>query len=575
MRQHPRPATAWWHGAAGYQVYVPSFADGDGDGLGDLRGLHDRLDYLAWLGVDLLWLTPFYPSPLADHGYDVADHRQVDPRFGSLEVFDALLAKAHKLGLRVLLDLVANHTSWRHPWFVASRASRNSPMRDWYLWRDGQPGGQPPNNWASAFGGPAWTYDPGSNQWWLHLHLPEQPDLNWANPAVAEAIDQVIGFWLDRGVDGFRVDVAHELVKHPDLPDNPPAPDGRREPGAVPAWQALEHRYDLDQPGVLEVHRRWRRRADRRGALLLGEVCLLDAGRLARYLRGDGLHAAFWLEPPALGWDPRALRRSLRAALAATPPGSLAWAQGSHDDQARAASRLGGGEAGRQRSLALATLLAGLPGIHFTYQGDELGLPDGQVPLERLRDPLALRSGIPELTRDRARTPMPWQPGPGLGFTTAARPWLPEGGRRPADTVAVQRADPASMLHRYRALLAARRRHLPAVEVPVEWLGEDGPLLAYRRGALLVAANCGQAPAALRPPGPGRWALVFATAPRHAAAGASGPTQGRQPAGPLELQPDHAVILRLEEAAGSAGRGGRLPGAGRVRPAGTGATITD
>src|SRR5918992_465818 len=204
----PRSRGSWWQGAAGYEVYVPSFADGNGDGMGDLAGILDRLDHLAWLGIDLVWLTPFSVPPLADHGYDVADHRRVDPRFGDLEVFDALVEKAHWMGIRVLIDLVANHTSDEHPWFRASRSSRSSPKRDWYIWRDGV-AGEPPNNWVSVFGGPAWTFDPPTGRWWLHLHLPEQPDLNWSSPEVAEAYDRILRFWLERGVDGFRVDVAH------------------------------------------------------------------------------------------------------------------------------------------------------------------------------------------------------------------------------------------------------------------------------------------------------------------------------------------------------------------------------
>jgi alpha-glucosidase len=540
MRDRRELGAPWWHRAAGYQVYLPSFADGDSDGLGDLAGLHEHLDYLAWLGVDLIWVTPFYRSPLADHGYDVADHRQVDPRFGSLEVFDALLAKAHRLGLRVLVDLVANHTSWEHPWFVASRSSRANPKRDWYLWRDGRGDREPPNNWVSAFGGPAWDFDPATGQWWLHLHLPEQPDLNWKNPAVADAIDEVVRFWLDRGVDGFRIDVAHELVKHPDLPDNPPADaasSALREPGTVGPWQAMEHRYDLDQPGVLEIHRRWRRIADQYGALLLGEVYLLDADKLTRYLGGDGLHAAFWVQPLAVDWGADPIRRTLGAGLDAAPPGSLAWVQGNHDDQARAATRLGGGAAGRRRSLALATLMAGLPGMSFTYQGEELGLHDGRVPRDELQDPLAVRTSDPALGRDPVRTPMPWRPGPGLGFTTAGRAWLPDGGRPDADTVAAQRVEPASTLHRHRELLAARRAHLPATDVPVEWLEASGPLVAYRRGDLLVAANCGDEPATLHPPA--RWEQVFATAQHHAREGAG-----------VTLQPDHAVMLRLDPSEG-------------------------
>jgi alpha-glucosidase len=536
-----RPAR-WWGGAVGYEIYVPSFADGNGDGMGDLLGVVDRLDYLGWLGVDVIWLTPFYVSPLVDHGYDVADHGRIDPRFGDLEVFDALVDKAHRLGMRVIVDFVSNHTSDTHPWFEESRSSRSNLRRDWYLWRDGATADAPPNNWVSAFGGPAWSFDETSGQWWLHLNLPAQPDVNWRNQGVAEAYDRILRFWLERGVDGFRIDVAHELLKHPDLPDNPErawTPDQLREPGTVEDWERFEHRYDLDQPGVLDIHRRWRRIADAYHALLLGEVYLLHTDKLARYLvAGDGLHAAFWVQPLALAWDPPALATSMHDALVATPPGSLAWVQGNHDDQARAATRFGGGETGRRRSLALATLLAGLPGMTFTYQGEELGLEDCDVAFENMQDPLAVRNRAPELSRDRVRTPMPWASGPGAGFTTAARTWLPVGPRLDRDTVAVQRADPDSMASRFRDLLRARRELAPQADRPIEWL-RTGPVIAYRLGAVAVVMNGGTDPVTLPPQG-GR-TTVFSTD------GAHRDHNGTRGAA-LTLQPNAAIIFRTQHA---------------------------
>jgi alpha-glucosidase len=541
MLRAQRPGR-WWHDATGYQIYVPSFADGNGDGMGDLIGILDRLDHLAWLGIDLVWLTPFYLSPLADHGYDVADHRRVDPRFGDLEVFDALVERAHRLGIRVLIDLVANHTSAEHPWFRESRSFRSSPKRDWYIWRDGV-AGEPPNNWVSVFGGPAWTFDPSTGRWWLHLHLPEQPDLNWHNPEVAEAYDRILRFWLERGVDGFRVDVAHELVKHPDLPDNPErvlGPGELREPGTVEDWDRFEHRFDLDQPGVLDVHRRWRRIVDEYGALLLGEVYLLHADKLSRYLLpGDGLHAAFWVQILAFGWDPAAIAASLRDAVASTPPGTLAWVQGNHDDQSRAVTRFGGGEVGRRRSLALATLLAGLPGLTFTYQGEELGLEDGHVSLDEMQDPLAVRNAAPELGRDRVRTPMPWTPGPGAGFTTSQHPWLPMGAPGDRETVEVQREDERSILRRYRELLRARRSLSAHAVEPIRWMGVE-PVIAYRRGPVIVATNAGTGPATLETPGP--YATVFSSASDHDER--RSPGRGSTSGDALALMPDETVIVR-------------------------------
>jgi alpha-glucosidase len=285
-------------------------------------------------------------------------------------------------------------------------------------------------------------------------------------------------------VDGFRTDVAHELAKHPALPDNPPraaVPAALREPGTVADWERLEHRYDLDRPRALDIHRRWRAIADRYGALLLGEVYLLHADKLARYLvPGDGIHAAFWVQPLAIGWDPPALATSLQQAVAATPPGSLAWVQGNHDDQSRAATRFGGAQQGRRRSLAFWTLIALLPGMAFCYQGEELGLTDSAIPASELQDPLAVRNQAPELGRDRVRTPMPWQPGRGHGFTSAPRPWLPDPGRDDADTVAAQRRDPDSFLRRFRHLLHLRHSLRPAAGAPVQWLGSGSPVIGYR-----------------------------------------------------------------------------------------------
>ena len=488
-------AAPWWQGAVGYEVYLRSFADSDGDGVGDLRGLHDRLDHLAWLGVDIVWVTPFYPSPMHDHGYDVADYRGVDAVFGDLAELDRCIAKAHRLGLRFVIDLVPNHSSSDHPWFTAARRDRQDPYRDYYIWRDPAADGGPPNNWVSVFGGPAWTFDEVTGQYWLHLFLPEQPDLNWANSAVRDEFDDILRFWLERGVDGFRVDVAHALVKHPDLPDQPPAVStGDLETGTSASdWHTLEHVYDRDQPGVLDVYRRWRPIADAYDAVLLAEAYLLEPDKLDRYVAGgDGMHLAFWFKPLHVRWSPEDITAALRDG-ASLPPGSAVWVQGSHDRH-RAATRYGGGALGQRRQLVMATLQAGLPGPMFVYQGEELGLEDGVLQPGDAQDPIALHEGDVQRGRDACRTPMPWQPGAAMGFTTAARPWLPLGGRSDADTVAVQRDDPASMLHRYRRLVALRHDVLRMADVPVEWLPTPPGTVAYRRGAVVVVANLGDEP---------------------------------------------------------------------------------
>jgi alpha-glucosidase len=527
----------WWQGAVGYEVYLPSFADADGDGLGDLRGLEGRLDYLAWLGVDVVWVTPFYPSPMRDHGYDVADYRDVDPAFGSLTDVDRLVEKAHRLGMRLLVDLVPNHTSSDHPWFRQARSSRHNPYRGYYLWRDPPAAGGPPNNWKAAFGGDAWSWDAGTGQYWAHLFLPEQPDLNWANPAVAEEFDEILAFWLARGVDGFRVDVAHALAKHPELPDNPlsePAVEPVDEPDVHEGDTGLTRtarvpRYDIDQPGVHEIYARWRRLTEPAEALLLGEVYLLDPQRLAAYVAGDGLDLAFWFPPLHMGWSPDNVRTALAEAAAAGYE-RLAWVLGSHD-RPRAATRYGGGRIGVARALAMATLQMGMPGTAFVYQGEELGLEDVAVPPDQAADPVGTRYGDYAHARDGARTPMPWSPEPGMGFTDAVRPWLLLGDRTAEETMTVQCADPASVLSRYRSLIAARKA-LPPGDSAIEWLDGVEPIVAYRRAGALVVANCGDAPAELT--GAETEARVlFATDPAR---------EGEQASQRLRLSPCEALI---------------------------------
>jgi len=545
------PPQRWWTHAVGYEVYLRSFADSTGDGAGDLRGLSQRLDYLAWLGVDIVWITPFYPSPMHDHGYDVQDYTAVHSGFGTLDDFDAVVARAHKLGLRVIIDLVPNHTSSEHPWFRAARESKDNAFRDYYLWRDGgeaagEPQGVvPPNNWVSVFGGRAWTFDERTAQWWLHLFLPEQPDLNWRNPDVREAFQAILTFWLERGVDGFRVDVAHALMKHVDLRDIPaatavPDPYALSDAASEAEWERHEHVYDVDQADVLEIYQGWRAVAERYDALLLGEVYLHDPVRLARYLNAqDGLHSSFWFKPLHVHFSGQGVRAVLQDVLAQIPA-HLSWVQGSHD-RSRAATRFGGGDLGRARSLALGTLFMGLPGTPFLYMGEELGLEDVLVPPERSQDPIAVRHGAPERARDNCRTPMPWRPGAGLGFTTAPDAWLPFGDRQPTDTVEVQRADPASWLSRWRALIAVRHEAALCLDPfadPVRWIGADTDVVAYERGDLIVAANCSEKAQVLAlPAGPWTWRYDSLIGQR------DGVVEGSEVAREMPLAPLQAVIV--------------------------------
>jgi alpha-glucosidase len=514
----------WWQGAVGYEIYVRSFADSDGDGTGDLRGIRDRLAYLADLGVNIVWITPFYPSPQADHGYDVADYLGVDPTYGTVDDALALIDRAHELGLKAVFDLVPNHTSSEHPWFVDARSSRRAAHRDWYVWRDPAPDGGPPNNWVSYFGGPAWTLDETTGQYYLHLFLPEQPDLNWANDEVRAAFVDILDTWFARGVDGVRIDVAHALVIDEEHRDNPVIVDLHAEMTPEERFEAFEHRHDLDQDGVLDVYREWNEVAAKHDALLLGEVYLLETDRLQRFVADrDGLHLAFAFAALHTGWDVEDIRETL-VELVEAAGDHFAWPLGSHDDP-RAATRFGGGALGAKRARAYLTLLCGLPGVPFLYQGDELGLDDGVLEDDAAQDPIAVRNPGAK-GRDPVRTPMLWEPGPGFGFTTGT-PWLPFGDNRSAsDTVAFQHGVEGSPLERVRALLRTRRSS-PALRDGDgwTWLPGTGPVIAIRRSApvrgrnddggdVIVAMHVaedadGRADAPVTLPGPGR--LVYAS----------------------------------------------------------------
>lgn len=522
----------WWRDAVGYSVYLRSFADTDADGVGDLHGVQDHLDHLQDLGVDLVWLTPFYPSPLVDGGYDITDHTAVDPLYGDLATFDALIDQVHRRRMRLLIDLVPNHTSIEHPWFQHGRREPAGEYGDYHLWADPAPGGGPPNNWVSYFGGPAWTFDPARGQYYLHLFLPQQPDLNWRNPAVHREFERILRFWLDRRVDGFRIDVAQGLVKDRLLRSNPERRPLRPGDDRGQQWDAFDHRHDVTQPETQDVFAAWRSLCAGYDAVLVGETSVAAPAGLAELLPGTGLHLGFWLPPARLGWDPPALRLALTAPLAAVPdPETIAWAASTLDEH-RPATRFGGGDLGRRRALALSTLLFFLPGVPFLYQGEELGLVDGAVPPEAEADPVA---HDPSGGRDGARTPMPWRPGTAFGFSGSARTWLPTGGRDEADTVLRQRGRPSSPLERYRALIRLRRELRPRRVGPVEVvdLGTDD-VLAFRRAGLVAAANLGSHPVEV--PLAGR--VLFDTHDRLAGA----------PAGPSPLRLADAQAVVLDEA---------------------------
>ena len=500
--------SGWWDGGVGYEIYIRSFADSSGDGVGDLSGITGKLEYLSWLGVDIVWITPFYPSPMADFGYDVSDYCGVDPLFGNLTDFDALIEEAHRQELRVIIDLVPNHSSSEHSWFKSSRSSIDNDYRGYYHWRDPAADGGPPNNWVSHFGGSAWTFDEESGQYYLHLFLPEQPDLNWNNPKVIQEFDEILKFWLLRDVDGFRIDVAQGLVKNMLMPDNPIRFQITEDMSPRQVFASFDHRYDLDQSGNLEIFRRWRNLVAPYDSLLLGEVYLRDndPNRVSRYVSsGDALHRAFYFAPMHVPWDPQSMWDTFRDALDAAPE-DLSWALSSHDDP-RAPTRFGGGEEGKQRALAYSVLLFFLPGLPVLYQGDELGLPSIELKQEELADPVATRNVIESDGRDGARTPMPWSGGSEFGFTTGA-PWMPIGNRTYEDTVEYQQATGDSWLMQYRELLAIRKENLE-LDTPLRWVtARDSDVISFSRGKLISALNVGASEQSISLP-QGVWNLVF------------------------------------------------------------------
>lgn len=475
----------WWRRAVVYEVYIRSFADSDGDGVGDINGIRSRLPYLRDLGVDAIWITPWYPSPMADGGYDVADYRDIDPLFGTLADADALVREAHTHGLRVLIDLVPNHTSSAHPWFVEALASSlGSRARRRYWFRDGRgpDGSAPPTDAQSVFGGSAWTRvteaDGRPGQWYLHLFAPEQPDLCWEDQDVRTEFEGILRFWFDRGVDGFRIDVADMLVKDPTAIDSPES----LPPDASYPFS--------DQPGVFEIHRSWRRIADAEipPRVLVGEIHGARPERDARYLRSDGLHGAFNFSFLRSPWEAEALREVIRAAVTAfgavgAPP---TWVLSNHDE-IRHVTRYGGSDValGTRRARAAALLMLALPGVVYLYQGEELGLPEvTDLPDDALQDPVWMRSGHTKRGRDGCRVPLPWSGDVApYGFgPEGSVPWLPQPESWGTFAADRQGRDPWSMLALYRSALAIRRTHPDLAGADVKLLEDRPGVVHLRRG---------------------------------------------------------------------------------------------
>jgi alpha-glucosidase len=478
----------WWRRGVLYQVYPRSFADSNGDGVGDLRGIVSRLDYLAWLGIDGIWLNPTTPSPNDDWGYDVSDYLDVHPDLGTMADLDALVAEADARGMAVLLDLVPNHTSDRHPWFLDARSSRTARRRDWYVWADPRSDGSPPNNWRSVFGGSAWELDPPTGQCYLHNFLASQPDLNWWSEEVRDAFDEILRFWFARGVAGFRIDVAHAIVKDRELRDNPPATDDD-PPSIRRIGQRL--RYSMNRPEVHDVLRRWRQVADayepRR--VLLGETVVHDVATLAAFYGTgeDELHLAFNFPFLNAAFDAEGLRAVVEETERLLPPGGWpAWALSNHDVVRFPTRCCDGDEVPLPCALLVLLTLRGTPVL---YYGDELGMPQAEIPADAVRDPAG---------RDGARTPMPWSPSPGGGFTTAgATPWLPLV-RAEGRSVSEQRDDPDSTLAFCRRAIALRRELPDLNGGDYAALPAPAGVWAWRRGAdVTVAVNLSREPARL------------------------------------------------------------------------------
>ena len=533
MTEHTRP---WWQTAVIYQIYPRSFQDTTGNGIGDLPGITGRLDYLAeTLGVDAIWISPFYPSPMADFGYDVVDYCDVHPMFGTIEDFDLLIAAAHDRELRVIIDWVPNHTSDQHPWFIASRSSHDDPQRDWYVWRDPSPNGAPPNNWQGNFGGPAWTWDERTGQYYLHSFLPEQPDLNWRNPEVKAAMFDTVRFWMDRGVDGIRIDVAHYIMKDPELRDNPPASEqveGVRDRGE---YDVLDHVHDKGHPDTHGVFRDLRTVLDGYPGdrFSIGEIHIWDWDEWATYYGKnlDELHMPYNFSLLWAPWSAFSFRSRIDAMEAALPDG--AWPNvvlGNHDE-VRLATRYG-----PRRARLAAMLLLTVRGTPTMYYGDEVAMPQTHVPPEQEQDPWGIR--VPGQGRDGCRTPMQWTAEPNAGFSAGdAATWLPCGSDPSRHNVADQAADPGSILNLYRSLLALRRAE-PALHAgayrPVD--APDG-VYAYERqdgdDRFLVALNFTSEDAVLPIGEPG--SIELGT--------------GLDRTGPfdesLALRPDEGVIVRI------------------------------
>ena len=482
----------WWQTGIIYQVYPRSFQDSNGDGIGDLKGIIERLDYLDWLGINAIWISPIYPSPMADFGYDISDYTGIHPLFGTMKDFEELLHKAHEKNIKIILDLVPNHSSHEHPWFIESRSSKTNPKRDWYIWKDPKPDGSVPNNWLSVFGGSAWEWDETTGQYYYHAFLKEQPDLNWRNPDVQQAILDAMRFWLDKGIDGFRVDVMWHMIKDEQLRDNPANPDNQSHMGT---YEQLLPVYSTDQPEVHDIVHKMRRLLDSyEDRMMIGEI-YLPIHKLVTYYGIDnkGAHLPFNFMLLSLPWNAQRIASAIAEYEGALPHNAWPnWVLGNHD-QPRISSRIG-----IQQARVAAMLLLTLRGTPTIYYGEEIGMTDVPIPFDEVQDPQGLNMPGKNLSRDPSRTPMQWNSSEFAGFSTS-RPWLRMNWNYKRLNVNAQKNDPYSTLNYYRQLISLRQKELSLTLGDYRPVYADQQALAYMRQAqdekpFLVVLNLSHRP---------------------------------------------------------------------------------
>ena len=526
----------WWHKGIIYQIYPRSFQDSNGDGVGDLKGIVSRLDYLKWLGIEAIWLSPIFPSPMADFGYDISDYEDIHPLFGSLEEFDELVSEVHKRGLKLILDLVPNHTSDRHPWFLESRSSRSNPKRNWYIWEDRRADGSLPNNWLSVFGGDAWEWDEKTGQYYYHAFLKEQPDLNWRNPEVQEAMLNVMRFWLNRGVDGFRIDVMWYMIKDLHLRDNPVNTEYQQH---LPTHEQLIPFYSTDQPEVHDIVRKMRGLLDEYSDRMMIAELYLPVDRLMTYYgpANNGAHLPFNFMLLSLPWDPRKIAAGIEEYETALPEGAWPnWVLGNHD-RPRVASRVG-----LEQARVAAMLLLTLRGTPTIYYGEEIGMRDVPIPIEEVQDPQGLNMPDKNLSRDPCRTPMQWNDHDHAGFTHGT-PWLRIDYAFPRRNVKAQRANPYSMLSFYKRLIGFRQKEASLRTGNYKLMLADQQMLAFTRYAegertFLIVLNLSHQPCYFTwPHAILKGTIEISTSPE---------LEGLRVDDKLSLAGDEAVIIKLD-----------------------------